>query len=63
MLTVDDKHMLGGRTLRVRRQEHKPVTKERMSRVEDLGLGQTVLREGAGEGYEVVRSFETIDHA
>jgi hypothetical protein len=35
-----------GRTLRVRREEHKAVAKEWMGRVDDLDLGQIVLREG-----------------
>ena len=45
VLTVGDKHILGGRPLRLRRAEHKAVAKERMGRVNNLDLGQTVLRE------------------
>ena len=46
MLTVGDKHILGGRPLGLRRAEHKAVAKERMGRVNNFDLGQIVLREG-----------------
>jgi hypothetical protein len=47
VLTVGDKHILGGLPLRLRRAEPKAVAKERMGRVNNLDLGQIVLRERA----------------
>ena len=47
VLTVGDKDILGGRSLRLRRAEHKAAAKERMGGVNNLDLGQIVLREGA----------------
>ena len=46
VLMVGDKDMLGGRPLRLRRAEDKAMAKERMSGVNNLDLGQIVLREG-----------------
>jgi hypothetical protein len=50
VLTVGDKHLRGGRPLRLRRAEHKAVAKERMGRVTNLDLGQTVLRASSWVG-------------
>jgi hypothetical protein len=58
VLTVGDKHMLGSWPLRLRRAEHKAVAKERMGRVNNLDLGQIVLREGV---WVVERGIKVCD--